>query len=135
MTALNELKPEQKYACQPADSAEHSRNRPVFTPRTDIYETADSIIVVADLPGVDQSGLDITLEQNKLTINGYLEPDLPEGHTLTYAEYAVGDYHRSFALSNEIDCDGIAATLKNGVLKLVLPKSNQAKTKRITVQS
>ncbi|MFN2129904.1 MAG: Hsp20/alpha crystallin family protein [Anaerolineae bacterium] len=114
---------------------ERTRDRLAFVPRVDIYETDDAIVVVADMPGVDESSLDITLENNELTINGYVEPMQPEDYSLTYAEYREGDYVRSFRLSDEIDREGIEATLKNGVLCLNLPKVKEARTRKIEVKT
>jgi HSP20 family protein len=113
---------------------ENTRNRPVFVPRTDIYETKDSIVVIADMPGCDEQSVDITLEKNRLTINGLVEPRFEEGYSLTYNEYSVGDYRRVFTLSDEVDRDNISASVKNGVLKLVLPKSQKAQAKKISVR-
>jgi HSP20 family protein len=115
--------------------AERTRDRLAFVPRADIYETDDTIVVVADMPGVDESSLDITLENNVLTINGCVEPMQPEGYSLTYAEYREGDYVRSFRLSDEIDREGIEATLKDGVLWLNLPKVKEARTRKIEVKT
>jgi HSP20 family molecular chaperone IbpA len=115
--------------------AERTRDRLAFVPRADIYETDDAIVVVADMPGVDESSLDITLENNVLTINGCVEPMQPEGYSLTYAEYREGDYVRSFRLSDEIDGEGIEATLKDGVLHLNLPKVKEARTRKIEVKA
>ena len=114
---------------------ERTRDRLAFVPRVDIYETDDAIVVVADMPGVDESSLDITLENNELTINGYVEPMQLEDYSLTYAEYREGDYVRSFRLSDEIDREGIEATLKNGVLCLNLPKVKEARTRKIEVKT
>ena len=76
-----------------------------------------------------------TLEHNILTVHGHIEqPEFP-GYNLTYAEYGIGSYKRVFALSNEIDREGIQASVKNGVLKLVLPKSKRALPRKIAVQS
>jgi HSP20 family protein len=102
--------------------AERTRERECFVPRADIYETDDSVTVVADMPGVDENSVDITLEQNILTINGYTAPGGPQGYSLAYAEYQVGDYQRRFTLSDKIDRDKIEATMKDGVLRLRLPK-------------
>jgi HSP20 family molecular chaperone IbpA len=102
--------------------AERTRDRACFVPRADIYETNDGITVVADMPGVDENSVDITLEQNVLSINGYAAPVEPEGYRLAYAEYRVGDYQRRFTISNHIDRDEIEATMKDGVLRLHLPK-------------
>lgn len=114
--------------------AERTRAKPAFIPRVDIYETNDAVALIADMPGVDENSVDITLEKNVLTINGYVEPERPEGYSLAYAEYRVGDYQRSFNLSNEIDQEKIEATMKDGVLHLHLPKAEPT-TKKIAVQS
>ena len=115
--------------------AERTRDRKAFVPRADIYEDEDGIVIVTDVPGVDENAVEITLEKSVLTIDGYVEPQAPEGYTLAYAEYEVGDYQRSFKLSNQIDLDGIEATVKDGVLRLLLPKVGPAKTKKIAVKA
>lgn len=117
------------------DGAERTRARKAFVPRVDIYETNETIFVMADMPGVDESSVDITLEKGVLTINGYIEPEEPEGFNLAYAEYDVGDYQRSFRLSNEIDQEHIEAAVSDGVLNLRLPKAGPAKARKITVKA
>jgi HSP20 family molecular chaperone IbpA len=114
--------------------AERTRAGVAFVPRVDIYETDDSIVVLADMPGVDEQSVDITLEKNVLTINGYVEPVQLENYSLAYAEYRVGDYQRSFSLSNQIDQDGIEATVRDGVLRLHLPKAVPT-TRKISVKA
>ena len=84
-------------------NAERTRDRLAFVPRADIYETDDEIVVVADMPGIDENTVDITLENNVLTINGYVEPVEPDGYSLAYAEYRVGYYQRAFSLSDQVD--------------------------------
>lgn len=119
---------------QPAElctaSAETTRNRKTFTPRTDIYETENEVVLIADMPGIDENNVDITLEKNYLTIRGSVEPAGQEGTCLTYAEYSTGDYFRAFSVSSDLDRDAISATVKNGVLRLVLPKNNAAKARK-----
>ncbi len=115
--------------------AERTRDRLAFAPRADIYETDEAITVVADMPGADENSVDITLENNVLTINGYVEPQQPEGHSLAYAEYQVGDYQRAFTLSDQIDRDGIEAVVKDGVLRLYLPKITEAKKRKIAIKA
>ena len=124
----------QKQELEETD-AERTRDRRAFVPRTDIYETDQGIHLVVDMPGVDETNVDITLEKNVLTINGYVEPTFPEGYTLAYAEYDVGDYQRSFQLSNQIDLAKIDATIKDGVLRLYLPKIGPAQKKQIAVKA
>jgi HSP20 family molecular chaperone IbpA len=99
----------------------------------DIYETDEAIHVLADMPGVDENSLDIMLEKSVLTINGYVEPVQPENHALAHAEYRVGDYERAFTLSDQIDQEKIEATVKDGVLRLVLPKVTEARQRKIPI--
>lgn len=130
----NELMEMNKQEVMSRDNAEQTRPQKLYTPATDILETQEQLIVLADMPGVKQDGVDITLEQNILTIYGHVDqPEFP-GYSLTYAEYGMGSYRRVFALSNEIDREGIQASVKNGVLKLILPKSKRAMPKKISVQ-
>jgi HSP20 family protein len=113
--------------------AERTRDRLAFVPRADIYETDEAIFVVADMPGVSEDSLDITLEKGVLSLNGTVEPETLEDYSLAYAEYRVGDYVRSFTLSNEINQEAIEATLKDGVLRLTLPKVTEAQTRKIAI--
>jgi HSP20 family protein len=115
--------------------AERTRDQPAFVPRVDIYETDDAITVVADMPGVSEDSVDIVLEKGVLTINGYVDPEVPEGYSLAHAEYRIGDFVRSFSLSNEIDQSAIEATLKDGVLRLKMNKITEAQTKKIAVKA
>jgi HSP20 family molecular chaperone IbpA len=87
------------------------------------------------VPGVDESTLDITLEKSVLTISGYA--DVPEQGDLSllYAEYESGDYERRFSLSDQIDQDGIEASVKDGVLTLTLPKAKTAVARKISVNA
>jgi len=117
------------------DGAERTRARKSFVPRVDIYETNEELVVMADMPGVDEKSVDIILEKNVLTINGNVEPIHPDNYNLAYAEYEEGDFVRSFTLSNEIDLNKIEATVKDGVLHLHLPKIGQAQTKKIAVKA
>lgn len=114
--------------------AERTRARKAYIPRVDIFETENDIVVVADVPGVDENSVDITLEKGVLTINGLVEPTQPDNYSLAYAEYEVGDYQRSFTLSNEVDQENIQAMVKDGVLRLQLPKVGPAKARKIAVR-
>ena len=118
------------------DGAERTRARRAFVPRADIYETNDELVVLADMPGVDENSVEITLEKNVLTINGNVElAQPPDTYNLAYAEYDEGDFVRSFTLSNEIDLNRIEAIVKDGVLRLHLPKIGEAQTKKIAVKA
>jgi HSP20 family molecular chaperone IbpA len=117
------------------NGAERTRARKAYVPRADIFETNEAIVVVADMPGVDQNSLDITVDKNVLSINGFVEPVHPDNYSLVYAEYEEGDYQRRFTLSNEVDQDNIQATVKNGVLRLHLPKTGLVQAKKISVKA
>lgn len=114
---------------------ERVSKRRTFAPRTDIYETKDAIVLVADLPGVDEASLEITLEKGVLTFTGKVDPGAgTEGLTPTHREYEVGDFHRAFSLPEEIDREKIEATMRDGVLRLRLPKA-KARPHKIAVKS
>jgi len=125
----------QKDEITAPEDMERTRECSCFAPRADIYEANEQIVVVVDVPGADENSIDVTLEKNILTINALVEPAEPAGYTLTYAEYEVGDYQRSFKLSDEIDRDHIQATIKDGVLRLYLPKAAAAKARKIGVKA
>ncbi len=131
----NDLMEMNKQEVASRDSAEQTRPHKLYTPATDIYETQEQLVLLADMPGVKQDDVDITLEQNILTIYGHVDQSEFPGYSLTYAEYGMGSYRRRFALSNEIDREGIQASVKNGVLKLILPKSKHAMPRKIAVQA
>ena len=116
-------------------SAEPASNRRTITPRSDIFETEQDIVVVADLPGVDEKSVDVTVEKNILTVLGTVHFEKPAKHNLLYAEYPIGNFERKFALPNEIEREAIHAHMKDGVLTLRLPKSAHAKVKKITVSA
>lgn len=117
------------------EGAERTRERRAYIPRSDIYETGEAIIVLADMPGADEDSVEITLEKNVLTINAYSSTPDVSGHELVYAEYESGDYTRRFSLSDQIDQGKIEASLRDGVLRLVLPKSEPAKARKIMVSA
>ena len=125
----------QKEEMLPTAGSERTRETRCFVPRADIYETENEIDVIVDLPGVSKDSVEISLEKNILKINGYVPQETPEGYSLAFAEYHIGDYERSFRLSNQIDQDKINATLNDGVLKLRLPKAEAAKSRKIAVKA
>jgi HSP20 family molecular chaperone IbpA len=118
-----------------AGAAERTRTRPLYAPRTDIFETDDGLVLIADMPGVSPDSVDVTLERQLLTIRGRAEDTPPQGFSPVYREYQPGDYERSFTLSEELEAERIEASCKNGVLRLFLPKAGPAQTKRIQVRA
>ena len=114
--------------------AEASGDRPSFRPNVDIIEQDDSLVLLADIPGADESHTDVTLNDNILTIKGVVNLPQFEGYSLAWREYHNGDFERSFTVPREIDRDGIAATVTDGVLRVTLPKIPDAGVRRIEVK-
>jgi HSP20 family molecular chaperone IbpA len=124
-----------KQPAQAQVETERTRTRKVYVPKVDIYETKDAIVLIANMPGVDEKAIDITLEKDVLTITGSVEPLNFKGYSLAYAEYDTGDYQRAFTISNEVDRDRIEAKVRNGVLRLILHKAEQVKSRKIAIKA
>ncbi len=106
-----------------------------FVPAVDIIDSKTETRLLMDIPGVGKDGVDISIEQDILTIKAKPSSDqCIENCNLVYAEYRVGNYQRSFSLSEKVDKDHIKATVKDGVLEIVLPKMEPV-SKKITVNA
>ncbi len=103
-----------------------------IAPPVDIFENEDSLIVVADLPGVDKDGVDIRVDDDILTIKGNAKYSQPAN--VLHQEFTLENYYRQFQLSDEVDPGKISAESKNGVLTIILPKAEKAKPKQIKVK-
>ena len=121
-----------KDQIQQVEKAEKARR--FYTPPVDIFENNEEYLLYAEIPGASENDVDVTIEKNVLTITAKVNVDVPEGYRLFYSEYGIGDYKRSFELGNEIDQDKIEATVKNGILKLRLPKI-QPTVKKIQIKT
>jgi HSP20 family molecular chaperone IbpA len=118
-----------------AGEAERASSRPVFRPRVDILDMQDAVVLVADLPGVAENGADVTLEKNVLTIRGTVVPPAADGLQDVATEYGIGDFERVFTLTDEIDRSAIEATMRDGVLRVRLPRAKQAASRKISVKA
>lgn len=108
-----------------------------FTPFVDIYETEDgTTVLTAELPGASPESVDIRVDKGVLTIkaDGQL-PDVGDEYARTYTGFVGGEFFRAFALSDEMDRDGIEAALTDGVLTLRLPRAAAAKTRKIELKT
>ena len=114
--------------------AERTRPGPIFTPAVDIFETDQEITLVADIPGVKADSLDIDLRDNVLTLAGEVETPEDQGEVDVLREYDTGKYLREFTLSEMIDQSKIEAELKDGVLRLTLPKVEAVSPRKVTVK-
>ena len=104
-----------------------------FAPAADIYEDRDTLRVILEMPGVEKDNIDIRIEEGVLFVEGRLDLTKYRGLQPIYTEYNIGNYSRSFRLSNAIDQDKIDAELKDGVLSLTLPKAEKAKPRAIQI--
>ncbi len=106
--------------------------RPLFSPRFDVWEGEDELIVYGELPGVEASDLDLHFEKQVLTIHGKVSRHHNASRHIV-SEYAIGDFQREFTIGESVNSDAISAELKNGVLKVRLPKAEEAKPRRIEI--
>jgi HSP20 family molecular chaperone IbpA len=126
-----QVKPKQEVTTP----AEQTRPGVVFTPSVDIFETDRELTLLADLPGVIADNLTIDLRENTLTLTGDVESAVGTDEEGLFIEYEIGKYYRQFSLSSVIDQSKIDAKLNDGVLRLTLPKVEEAKPRQIKVKS
>ena len=117
-----------------ATAPESTRGGTTYTPRVDILETEDELAIFADMPGCRPEDVEVRYENGTLEIYGRCPPRQQNVEYLL-DEYGVGDYYRSFSVSEEIDAGNIKATYKQGVLTVHLPKSAAVRPSRIPVQA
>jgi HSP20 family protein len=104
-----------------------------FTPRVDIIETPEELLLFADIPGVKPEDVDVRFENGELVFHGRCNPRCADANFLL-GEYEVGDFYRVFTLNESIEAEKISAELKQGVLTVHLPKAAAIKPRKITVQ-
>ena len=114
-------------------TVERTRTGTTYIPRCDIVETDDELLLYGDLPGVKSENLDVRFENDRLIIDGKVEPR-HEDREFVYGEYGIGDYYREFQIFEDVDPEKISADLKNGVLCVHLPKTEAVKPRRIEVK-
>jgi HSP20 family molecular chaperone IbpA len=124
-----------------SDSKQHTRAQAeqdaqrAVPPAVDVFEDASGITLLVDMPGVPKEQLELKVEGESLQIEGGMQPRTPDGLEAIYAEVRAPRYRRSFALSRELDASRIEANLKDGVLKLRIPKQAHAQPRRIAVSA
>ena len=128
----NELTPKEK---QELTDREQIRPGRTYVPEVDIREDEQALWLWADMPGVDQSAVEVELHDNVLRLEGQVSTKEYDGLSPIYTEYNVGNYLRRFTLASgeRFDRDNVSARLVNGVLEVRLPKAEQAKPRRIDV--
>jgi HSP20 family molecular chaperone IbpA len=131
MAASQDLSVQQKKEL--AQKEEHTVPARYYVPSTDIYETEEALTVVMEVPGVKKDDISVELENDVLRFEGRIDFSNYEGLEPVYSEYNVGNYARSFTLSNVIDQSGISAELLDGVLTLTLKKAKSARPRKIPI--
>ena len=131
MTDTQALQAREKEELQ----GEATRPGPFFRPDVDILERQDDYVIFADLPGVDEQSVDVRLDRGRLTLDAQLTTLPGADWQPIHTEYRLGAFHREFRVSEDIDADGVTASMRNGVLELSLPKSVQRRPRSIEVQS
>jgi HSP20 family molecular chaperone IbpA len=104
-------------------------------PPADILEKADTVVMLLDVPGADPASLDVTLDKRILTITARVTSAAPEGYAPAHIEFQDGTYERRFVFSERMDGEHIDATLKDGVLRLTVPKAVDTAAKKISVKA
>ena len=109
------------------------REQRAVQPPVDVFEDDSGITLLADMPGVPREKLELKVDGDSLLIEGQATPQTPEGLEPLWAEVQVARYRRHFTLSRELDTTRVEANLKDGVLKLRIPKAAHAQPRRIEV--
>ncbi|HEY0712744.1 MAG TPA: Hsp20/alpha crystallin family protein, partial [Polyangia bacterium] len=102
---------------------------------TSVYEADNNLVLVADLPGVQASDVEVTLEKDVLTVAGQRKLELPAGHTVHRQERRAARFSRSFSLPCKVDGDALSAEMADGVLTITMPKAAEAQPRRIPVKA
>jgi HSP20 family protein len=118
-----------------SSAAEHTRNGRFYRPNVDILERPDELLVLADVPGAKGDQIDIDFEKGTLTLHATVPERQNEGQRYLVHEYGVGNYYRTFNVSEAIDASRITAEYAEGVLTLHLPKAASIKPRKISVST
>jgi HSP20 family molecular chaperone IbpA len=119
-----------------ADETESRASGPVMRPAGDIFENGDGIVLLLDMPGVAAERLHIESDRNSLVVEGEIAIDVPTDTESLYADIRTTRYRRSFSLSGEqLDTAAVDAVLKDGVLRIAIPKRAETRPRRIEVRT
>jgi HSP20 family protein len=117
------------------ENAERTRGGQLYRPYVDIVETSEELALTVDMPGVKSEAIAIDFEDGILTIQGKVEPRYGENVDFLLREYGIGDFHRTFRVSEQVNAAGIHAECADGVLVVHLPKVEAAKPRKIEVKA
>ena len=126
--------PQQQSQQQSQEQPHKQQQQRHVVPPVDVFETESSITLLADLPGVPRDGLNLRVDGETLVLEATAAAIGPDGMELVYGEAQCPAYRRHFTLSRELDTSRIEAQLRDGVLRLTIPKAEEARPRRIEVQ-
>ena len=121
-------------ATRAAGAVQERESETVLRPPVDIYEDAEGITLLADIPGVSRERLNLHVDHDALVVEGEVSIDTPEGMEALHADVRSTRYRRSFALTGELETDGIDASIRDGVLRVHIPKRAEVRPRRIEVR-
>ena len=130
MNEKTQVTPRKSTGMNQASETAHTLRPPV-----NIFEDVGGITLEADMPGVSKDGLALHVDRDSLLVEGDVKFEMPEGMEALHADIRSTRYSRNFALSSELDIDGIDATLKDGVLRLRIPKRAEVRPRKIEVRT
>ncbi|PAU77108.1 Hsp20/alpha crystallin family protein [Halomonas salipaludis] len=125
----------QHQQSQPETQRSDSREPVALLPAVDIFEHADALMLIADMPGVTRDSLHLEVDNNVLSLEGEIQLSMPEGLTALHAEVSGQRFARRFTLSHEVESEAISARIDNGVLSVTLPKKDNHRVRRIEVKA
>lgn len=133
--AIEKTRPTPVEAQRVDNQSEETPMSWTYRPHVDIVATNDEYLVVADIPGADQDTIDVTFQEDVLSIQAQIEPRGRDATAVYRQEYGVGGFHRRFVVEAPVDAEKMSAEYDHGVLTVRLPKAEQAKGRRIEVKS
>lgn len=134
MTIEREMEIEEKRAVD-TDVHHELRSGNWFVPATDIYETANEVVLIMDMAGVCTDCIHVNIVEDELIVTGHVTHGEDDDDYVLYREYDVGHYHRHFGLPPQIDRQKIEAVMGDGTLTVRLPKADEVKPRRIQVRT
>jgi HSP20 family protein len=134
-TVMNNQVQATSSSAMPADGTQDTAQQRFVVPPVDVYENDASITLLADLPGVPREQLHVRVDGDNLLLEATAVTGGPENMELVYGEAQCPAYRRQFTLSRELDPSRIEAQLRDGVLRLTIPKAEEARPRRIQVQA
>lgn len=104
-------------------------------PRTNLYDNDDAYVIHAEVPGLGEKDIEVSVHQDVLTLSGERKPEIPEGYSVHRQERTPLRFSRSFTLPGRIDSDNVKASVHDGILTVTLPKSAESRPRQITIQA